>query len=1504
MHSFPSIILAILALVALVPLKASGLESTGTDFTVLGPNRLAPGQQWQADRGSWRQTAAGRYQFEGAARGQSNFRLPLADDGAEEFFFSARVRSPARVVFYIGGLSMSYHRQGEWQQVCGLLRVGSRGAGELRLAMASLDGSAVTAEVEQLEWVPVSRPAAVVSRPPAGETALVVAGQPAAIIVYPHNDIGSGQAVQAGIEAAMGIRLPLLPDTEVTRLDWPVIKREYRNQHLILIGRLATNRAIWASYNRFLSAVDGYYPGGDGFVVRTAADVFGNGRNHLIVGGSSEAGVSRAVEHFLRRVNEAGKAGRATLPWLLEVELNGACEAAFAEDRRRWQDRNNPALAAMTSGYGKVTRWYENAMGYYWSGGQDYLQRAREYLDIILHEQAHTHHYIVEFFVRTSRMLRDSPVFDMDEINRLDALILQNFLDFLTVTDLNWMTVFSPPYENIRIVNRHQIAPWYGDLVMARYLAQNVVLSGRLQQLVQFRESEKASAFRHFAASRHGPSLPGIAAGSDYEEIPASFFRFALEDEQYEAFFGSGLAEQALVLNRLDNITGRLVQPSVTMDLGMWLGALAHLTGDGRYQWIIDNVPIAEHPRGAFQGRYVAGVHRYQSGGEIEAVDPGLDFAGIVVAPQPHLWQQVEDITYSRFPQVAIRGGLGPEDDYIVFAGVDPRTAPGVIVRMTAGGMPLLGGSNLIPGSNSRLISNGADSMRIDSLDHLLDEQGGGDAQVEWLGAFPNAWAVGIETPLSPFIDWARAFIRLDNGSYVFIDTFTAKQDGEYILRTVWQPAGGVRDRDGAWEIINVRGRALLSSYGAGFNLRELKGSLIDEAVVALERGERATVWTLLQKSGTQGYPWEVSGFRGQQMQLRGITGEAVTIHHGPLENAHAGFDAAIIVERDAAYAVFGIQDTKRIPAPSIYLSRNGEQLFPDDWQPTLTSAQLIGYLDEQLQAVGSGTSPRPAKSVTPSVTGDGASEWKESWAYTGLQRPALTNPRRIDPDTVDFGEPVSLVEIRSRVNRGGPWNATHLPERIWVAPAGMDRLPLDGEWIEPKLKRVSRPGIRSGNYGEAHPVEHADEAAFAENLRTRFVRAEGAAGFSYFIDDRWQSRHPVSLRKLQDGTSDGLILASNVHFPQFVRAIRDDDIALALLQPDGSVLTELEFEGPVQSILVADQQGTGDADIFVLKADARLQRYDLWGEYLGTVDMQAQHEAFNAEHGRPNTRHPAGGHRMPFTVGLWQGGNGKASKLYVSRYGSMSFHDEHFELEGVLNLSGYAYSGALESGYDFSGDGLEEAMIVERFRLMHFGGSPTPRVRDPGSARFWPEVYEPLAIVRLEGSSSPLLGGPEVYEFRRLESFGNGGNYVILARGDFVGLYDGAARRFVFSWAPETPLTSASVLHESSERLTVGVTTIDGILWQLEFGPGQVSQPHFSAQPLNLWVNAMQPITDDGSQVLLCADQGLFVLQPEAPLQRIRAGKWMDGLVLTDGKIVAADAFGGVYGFTHLHTD
>jgi hypothetical protein len=1473
-----------------------------TDFRPEGPNLFATPKEWASTAGSVK-AADGVVTLQAKGAVPATFKTGFSAEPNAEYFFSADTLSDHRVVFGLAGLNMACHTQGRPQTVCGLVRSDQNGKLELTVSLRSLKpGSPVSAELKNLTLQKVARPSSVVSKPRDGKTLLVKDGSPQAAIVYPSgSENGKAQAerIRAAIEARTGASLPVVSDVTATEEKAPILKREFRDQNLIIIGRLATNLALWSAYNRFLAAEDGYYPGGDGFVVRTAADVFGNGRNHLILGGSSEGGVQKAVGKFTGILEATAKGKALELPWLLEVELGGGCRAAFEEDNKKWSNAEDPRLPADTSGYGKVARWYANAMGYYWSDLADYRSRAHDYLKQVLADRAQTHQYIIEFFVRTFEMLDESPFFTAEEVNQLDSLVLENFFDFLTVTDLRWMTTFSPPYEAISITNRHQISPWYADLVMARFLDRHLELSGKLKQLVEFRLSEKDAAFRAFAATRNGPSLPGIAASSDYEEFPAIFYRYALENDLYHDFFDSGLARQALSLERFDHTQGRYTEPACTVDMPVFLGALAHLTRDGGYQWLATNIPYTRPAQGSFQSRYVAEVHRYQIGSDLAATEPGPAWAGIQTVAQPEIADQTTERNLSKFPLVSMRGGFHPGDDFLAIAGVNPSLPSGTLAKLTLNGQSVLGTANEGgAGGFSRITTNGASALNLDNYRPGQTEQAGQDTVIRWKAELPGCWALETETPIDSDILWRRAVIRLGNGLYVFSDTFTAQRDGRFLLRVAWHAATNFLEDQGGWKIVTNKATVQFNAAGEGFLPRSTGRSVFVESTRRLKKGASATVWSLVQHKMPKREPWTLTLQNAAQIQIQKGKETPVVLHRGALETSAGKLDADLQVMQPGNISVFGWRETPS-SAPVSFAWKEGDAtatpLPATTWAPAVTQT-----LSNPTVSVAT-SDPAPARVEIADAT----SLWQRGWTYSGFLKPASLSPNPVSADVVDIGREVGLAEIRSVGNTSGPWVPSALPGEIFYAPGANSGEPPPDAWKPIPGERRSRPGVKSGNYGEIHPMAQVDESIFPKDIRSRFIKGAGAAGWKFFIKDALESRHPVRVQTLRDlpGETEPLILAHTASYPSFPRPQRNDDFSLSLLRPDGKTIAALDIPGPVQSVLVADQAGKGQAQILALKIDGKLEIFSKQGEPLTVADNFQQLVEFDKTNGKPNTRHPAGGHRMPFSMGLWRKNADGASKVVIGRYGNLSFLDEKLNLEGVLVGGPYALSGAIPKGFDFSGDGSDEMLLLERFNMLQIGGKAKPVVRDPGGAKFWPQVYEVEAQKQPENAETLLLAGAPIHAFDVLEKFGGGKpRYVLVIRGNYVGLYDAKSKGWVFSWAPPAPVQAGAVVQETSDRIQVCLATVDGILWNATWDLRRLERPSIDIKPCGWNVNQITASPERDGTAILATAQGLLQRKPDGSFSRIAEGNFRsaDFIASTPGKsrVVASDSLGEIISF------
>ena len=1435
------------------PFRNGSFEIAGSDGVAEGWAASGPGH---ADLDSTiRRDGRFSQRFQGLTQRQTALWQDVHVDPEATFLFRAWVKSDGRVVAQVGKCQAAYHRQGEWQQVVALARPELDGSLRIRFLMRSLTDEPATVWLDNASLVPVQRPEnAPQRRGRFGTTRLAKDGQSFACIVYPSRGrhwVKLAERVRESIDQVTGVRPRIVSDIEATDDGPPVLKDEYRNRPLILIGRLGVNRAMWPAYNRFLCAVDGYYPGGDGYVVRTAANVFRNGHNHLILGGSTDRGAERAVERFIELLSGA------EVPWLLDVELGGDCLTAFREYDQRWATDPHSVIAPpINPGYQTVRRWYENAMGYYWSGQESFRERMLEYLDTVLEDRAYTHHYLVEFFVRTHNMLAESEVLSDERRDALDSLIAQNFWDIMLGPDLSWMTTFSPPYDAIRLTNRHSIAPWLADLTMADFLHEHFELEGDLADIVTFRRSEKHAFFRHWVSGRWTPSPPSSPNGTGcHEEIVAAMFRYALEHEQY-AFFDRDHARRALHLDFTDHHTGSLTRPSDGQDLPLLLGMAAHYYQDGRYLRLLRTLP-SPASRKVFQGRYVCGVHRYAPGPEL-AEAPLDDWAGMRLPEfMPHQERNLVHFAGSRFRRpimdpseafnfVAFRGGYDPDDDYFAVSGVAAGCSPGAILTLASHGTQWLTRqtTSVVADQNpSYFDQNAVHVLRVDRLSddaQPYTSVARSDYTAEWTGG----GAAGFT--LDPFAGtrWQREIAWLGTGLYLVRDTVTPVGPGQYQVMVSWHPAGRGSWDGRAWTSTSRSGRFRIAPIGEGFRLLvdETDGTHIRFATTdALTTGESHTILSVLQS------------YRGDTARRAGV-------------------------------------DEQK----NVWLTSNG----------VAEPAIRVQWPSGRPPQVEHGEEP-PAGLCAPSVesadagvsAADGTGDWHTAWTYDGLQRPArVAVSRNLPNDIVDLGRVVDLAEIRAVSRVGGPWQPSELPDKVWTAvPDATGAMPaLDSDsWQRVTSPRTWRPGTRTSNYGGAHPVDREAQAFCFDRREARFVRGKGVNGWFYYARNEQAARRPLVL-DVQDVDCDGVpeILVKPRIVRKFVRPAREEDDALALIGSDGVERFQYEPARCIEDAVLLDYLGDGTRKVATVGRAGMLRVFDSDGTVLRQTDLYQAHQDFNQQHGRPNTRHPAGGLVMPYAVGAWRGEATKPARLVIARYGAFSFVDGDGRFEGVLRVSGYVNPALLPNGVDFDGDGLQEQLALGRGRVIQLYGEGAPYVSDPRGPLFYPQVYRAKTLA--EPAYSDVLEGGDVFAFELLP-YGNGARHVAIVRTAYAGVYDGAQNQWAFTWVPSVRIAAGTVTRADKDSLAMALVTKDRLLWRLTWTGDLTDPPDGSATPLGCDVQRLSASPSGSGDLLIAGRDGVFLLPVAGSPQRIAEGAYTDARFLDHHSIVVAAADGRV---------
>ena len=87
---------------------------------------------------------------------------------------------------------------------------------------------------------------------------------------------------------------------DVGRLPETILQRDFRQamfreRHVIACGNLANNRAIQRLYTARCCFVDTFFPGANGYLIKSISDPFGYGRNCIVAGASTQEGLEAAL---------------------------------------------------------------------------------------------------------------------------------------------------------------------------------------------------------------------------------------------------------------------------------------------------------------------------------------------------------------------------------------------------------------------------------------------------------------------------------------------------------------------------------------------------------------------------------------------------------------------------------------------------------------------------------------------------------------------------------------------------------------------------------------------------------------------------------------------------------------------------------------------------------------------------------------------------------------------------------------------------------------------------------------------------------------------------------------------------------------------------------------------------------------------------------------------------------------------------------------------------------
>lgn len=690
------------------------------------------------------------------------------------------------------------------------------------------------------------------------ETILVKDGSALAKVIYPANNGEYRKLAEKLAHAASirtGVNIPIMTDEEIMPNRLGRLPDEYRSIPLILLGDINTNRLLVNLYSRHRCFTDADYPGGDGYELRTVINAYTRGSHVIVVGGSSLAGVSRAVDCLVDTLQTGAEGKSLWVPFLLQVEIEPGLDARLRSYPLTALNAAKPGMKAV-QGY-EIMRVIGNyAVMYAITGDRRYGDYAADCLRVF--NAAHTdsygdRHYFMERLLHAIYWLGAGGFFSDEEITQMDRLLLGT----LNGAQDNW---WRRKDGSIPLGHRHQSKGTMEFLQAARFIKENACVSPEVTQQCDTWIAECQSFL---------DALTRACIDDQDDETTlhnmAILFSYSLNEGRFY-FFESGnarlAARRALALH--DNMGAGAGQGGygesmmsatyVQLDATTAVAASAFYYRDPALKWILENMAHLKEPlRGSIFIHTPIYMHNYSTGAHLRAELPS-GLTGIQVLPvtehqhvlntqppnhiepmghyvnKPETWQQAEGIGVNRLPRetgfdkLTLRESFDRQGAYLLLQGYQGgynwqghQQAANCIVRFSQFGKIFLVQNTR---DHTAFEKNGvltSDGWNVEGLSPYarLDEA------VETAGR-----AVTVTTlPDSRGAEWRRHILwnKSGQGSFAVIDVVIPHADGEMSLTCTWRTLG----------YAELDGRTLTAGQG-GYTFRivcgeDLRGELREE---------------------------------------------------------------------------------------------------------------------------------------------------------------------------------------------------------------------------------------------------------------------------------------------------------------------------------------------------------------------------------------------------------------------------------------------------------------------------------------------------------------------------------------------------------------------------------------------------------------------------------------------------------------------------------------------------
>ncbi len=555
------------------------------------------------------------------------------------------------------------------------------------------------------------------------------------------------------------------------------------NGPVILAGNLANSNCVKYMYYQFLSATDKWYPGPDGYEIRTLIDPFGTGFNIIHIGYSDEAGLDFALGIILKELSDSIPHLKIIKPSRLHIPDEYAIHIA------------KDVLDEKTDTYFYSIRPENKGYMAYLTGNEEVLADYKEAMEYIL--EAPKQHLMLYNRYTVWRLLEVTGMID----GKLSEEYPSFFLEWVR-SEEGIGSIDKHQYQSPYLArNNHGTIPALGIKMFSGYLKTYHPEVADTEKFEELADNVYAPYFN----GSWKPQCDGLCHGWWLSQPVLLHYGLADPDKKYFVKGGAKRAAECAmsVINNMGYLTAAGDTNMSRQHPGFSLRIAAAYYKDGRYKYANDILPFEY----ANCGEMSAMFRQFDIG-----IEPVMPNAGTTIVPIDKLiyntWD-LEDENYSKtisdtapqapiekcFDKISFRAGWSENDDFMLIDGLGggghSYSDAGAILEYSAFGIPFLVSEDrltYVEPENHNLITICKDGIRKDipafPILEEAKEYNDGISYVRLLSKNNNG------------ADWTREIYFVPGIGAAVRDTVEAVENGDFSIEAHFRTPGSVMPKE------------------------------------------------------------------------------------------------------------------------------------------------------------------------------------------------------------------------------------------------------------------------------------------------------------------------------------------------------------------------------------------------------------------------------------------------------------------------------------------------------------------------------------------------------------------------------------------------------------------------------------------------------------------------------------------------------------------------------------